>query len=340
MQTGSSHTKLWVIIGGIAFLIILFIFVDVDALIELLLDINWVDLLGATIVLLLGYLLLTVRLRYILFNQPGWGETFYANSIGYMLHIALFAPAMIVRAVSTGWITRVSTPQASSGILVERLLEQVMRLLAMALAISLYTAQQTRPDVTIGGSILLLLLMFSAIFWVMHHRDRVVDSLVPRLGSLKYFSEEQIRTTASSMLHGLEAVSSTSRLVTSLLMSWVAWTMFLIFQYLVLTALPLDLPASQMLLIAAAVLAVMPPSINVMLIIYQVAVTLLLVAFQLTDTTTAVTYAITLHLIQMICWIILGRWSLTQTDFKFKELVQAAKQYTGKSRSGSKAGTT
>jgi len=96
MQSGDSHRK-WIIISGAVLLIVLLVFVDINALIALLRAINWLELLGAAGVLLTGYLLLTVRLRYLLFNQPGWWETFYANSIGYMLHVTLFAPAMITR---------------------------------------------------------------------------------------------------------------------------------------------------------------------------------------------------------------------------------------------------
>jgi len=93
-----------------------------------------------------------------------------------------------------------------------------------------------------------------------------------------------------------------------------------------------------MLLIAAVVLTVMPPSINVMLIVYQVVVTVLLVTFRLTDTTTAITYAITLHLIQMICWIVLGSWSVRQTDSSFSQLVQEMRKYAHKKQAAPEDG--
>jgi len=239
MQDYSSRKKFGLIVGGGLLLLILFVFlVEIDVLILLFRTINWLYLLGATTVLLIGYLLLTVRLRYILLNRPGWWETFYANSIGYMLHIGLFAPAMISRTVSVGWITSISVAQASTGILIERLMEQVMRVSAGILVAALLASMQTNSNVAVGGGGFLLLIMFGAIFFVMRYPDRVVNSVAPRLGRVRYFDEEQVRSTATSMLQGLEALSSISRLIITLLLSYAAWASFLVFQYLVLAALP------------------------------------------------------------------------------------------------------
>ena len=323
--------KTWLIVG-VALLLLLFLLrlVEVDVLFNLFQAINWSYLALATLFLLAGYLLLTVRLHYILFNKTGWRATFYANSIGYMLHIALFAPAMIARTASISWITSISAAQASSAILIERLLEQVMRFSAGILVGAIVARMQTNTEVAVGGGGLLLLIMFGTIFFVTSHPDQVVNSLAPRLGRVRYFDEAQVRSTAASMLQGLQAIKSAGRLIVSLLLSYAAWAGFLMFQYLVLASLPLDLPANQMLLIAAVVLTVMPPSINVMLIVYQVVVTLLLTTFRLTDTTTALTYAIILHLIQMICWLLLGGWSVRQSDLSFSQLTQVVRKYTHK----------
>jgi hypothetical protein len=206
----------------------------------------------------------------------------------------------------------------------------VMRVSAGVLVAAIVAKMQTNTDVAVGGGGFLLLVMFGAIFVAMRHPEQIANSVAPRLGRVRYFNEAQVRGTATAMLQGLQAINSAGRLIVSLLLSYAAWSSFFIFQYLVLAALPLDLPADQMLLIAAVVLAVMPPSINVMLIVYQVVVTILLVTFQLTDTTTALTYAITLHLIQMICWIVMGSWSVRQTDLSFSQLVQAVRKHASK----------
>lgn len=340
MRDNSTPIKIGLILGGGLLLLLLFLFlVDIDRLLLLFSTINWFFLMAATAFLLGGYLLLTVRLHYVLLNRPGWRETFYANSIGYMLHIALFAPAMVARTASVGWITSVSVGQASSGILIERLLEQVMRLSAGILVGAIVARMETNTEIAVGGGGFLLLVMFGAIFFVTSYPDQVVNSLALQLGRVRYFNEAQVRSTAASMLQGLQEIKSAGRLIVSLLLSYGAWAGFLIFQYLVLAGLSLDLPADQRLLIAAVVLTVMPPSINVMLIFYQAAVTVLLVTLQLADTTTALTYAITLHLIQMVCWLVLGSWSVGQTDLGIAQLVQTVRKFAGKDQASKENGS-
>jgi hypothetical protein len=184
----------------------------------------------------------------------------------------------------------------------------------------LFASDQTYPSISIGGGVFLLAVIFGAIFWIVKHPEQVINRLTSLLDGIRGLSQEQIRNTASSVIQSLEAVSSARRLGVTLLLSSGAWACFLVFQFLVLVALPLNLPTQQMWLIAAVVLAVMPPSINVMLIVYQVVVIVLLRTFQLTDTTTAIVYAITLHLIQMICWLILGIWAQKQTGQSLKLL--------------------
>lgn len=339
MQIAAARRKLWIIAGAIALFACLIVFlVDVPALFKLVGDINWGYVLSAAVALLVGYLFLTTRLRYLLPGRPEWRKTFYANSIGFMLHIAMFAPALVARTASIGWITAVPIPQASATVLIERLLDQVMRLSASILVIILVSSMHANPNIAFGGSAFLLVILFGAIAWVVNHPERVVNGLTSILGKLGYVSEARLRSITSSALEGLETINSARRLAVSLLLSYIAWTGFLFFQVLVLAALPLDLPAPQMWLIAAVVLTIMPPSINVMLVVYHLVVIFLLTSLRLTDRTTAVTYAIILHLIQMISWIILGSWSVRQVNWSLSQLVQAVRKYATKNQSGAEAG--
>lgn len=333
MDLKGSHKRILLAVAGIILLALLIYFVDAGRLVIRLQMIDWWQVAVAMIVLLAGYILLTVRLRYVLLNQPGWWETFYANSIGYMVHITMFGPALVVRAVSISLVTPISIAQASSAVLVERLLDMVMRLSATILVVALLASEQTHPSTSVGGSLLLLLVIFGAIIWITHHRERVVNSLASLVSNLGYASEEKVRSTAGNMFQSLEAVGSTRRLVVSLLLSYATWTSFLIFQYLVLAAIEFGLPASQMWLVAAAVLVVMPPSVNVLLILYQLVVIGVLVAFQLTDTRTAVIYAIGLHLIQMICWVILGSWALNRTGLTLRHMMEMVKEHAHRQKS-------
>ena len=101
MQAFGSRRQLWIIGGAILlFLVIVIFLVDINDLIKLFRRINWFDLAVAAIVLLAGYLLITVLLRYLLFNQPDFMPTFYAISVGFMLNL-LFVPGVVAMVVTT-----------------------------------------------------------------------------------------------------------------------------------------------------------------------------------------------------------------------------------------------
>src|SRR5262245_1973609 len=206
MQAAILQHKTWILVGSAFLLLLFFLFlVDVGALARLLERIAWGYIGAATFILLIGYLLLAVRLRYIMFNKTGWWETFYANSVAYMLHIAMFVPALAARVVSIGSITSASLAQASSATLIERLLEQTMRMAATILVIILFSSAQMDPGMSVGGGLILLVGIFAAILWVVKHPEKVVNRLSSLLVGVRGLSQEQINSTASSVIESLKA---------------------------------------------------------------------------------------------------------------------------------------
>lgn len=333
MPIQGTRKKFWLIVGSVTLLLILFlVFADPFRLWRLVQTIEWVRMVVGIVVLLPGYLLLAVRMRYLLLNRPTWQKGFNGASIGYMLHSVMFVPAMVAKIVSLSWVTSTSVAQTSSAVLVERLIEQIMRLLATILVIALLSAQRTDPNLSIAGSVILLVVAFGAIFWILRHRENVIHWLADKLGHTRFTNEQQVRSTASSLLDGLEIISSTRRLLYMLFISVVMWACFLAFQYLVLSALVPNFAPLQTLLIASVVLMVMPPSINITPIFYQVVVIAVLTIFNLTDLTLAIVYAIALHLIMMLFWLVAGRLSLDQTGLTLRQLLQEVKDQSTKAK--------
>ena len=313
--------------GILAILLCLFL-IDLELLQTLFTSIRWAYLVAGIAFLLGGYVFFTTRLRYIFLNEPRWSDIFFANSIGFAMNSALFMPAMAVRIVSIGWNTPVPIARASSGLLIERLLEQVLRVSSTVLAIALLASKEADPSASVGLSVLIVIVLLAAIVWAVHHRQQVVEGLVPHLSRFQFVNEAQVRSSLQSMMDGLDAVSSTRNLATSFLLSYISWVSFLAFQVLILTALAPDLSPPQTLLIAMAVMAVMPPSINLIPVLYHVVVVFVLVTFKLTDGPTAVAYAIVLHFIQMICWVLLGGWGLKRNNLSPQQVIQQARAYS------------
>jgi uncharacterized membrane protein YbhN (UPF0104 family) len=145
-----TRKQIWIIVGVITlFVILLVIFVDVRAVFRLLRRVDWLVLLVSVIPLLAGYALITTRWRYILANKPAWWKTFQADSIGYMVKTISPLPLAVARVATTSGLTSISVPQATSGMVVERLMEVTMRLLTLIVLLTLFAAQKTNTSLSI-----------------------------------------------------------------------------------------------------------------------------------------------------------------------------------------------
>jgi hypothetical protein len=238
-------------------------------------------------------------------------------------------PTAVSRIFTTGWVTSTSVPQATSGMVVDRLLETMMRLMATIFLVTLLATRQSEATSAILSNFGIIVLSVGGLVWVSKHQDLVVDKLARWMSRLPRLSEAQIRATVGALLKNLAYAGSTSHLIVGLIISLVMWTFFLIFQYLALAALqppPTNID-HQILLTALAVLILVPPSTTAMIGLYHSIVIAALVGFRLLDITTATAYAILLHLPQMIFWLLAGTLASSRTDIKLSQLVQTARTH-------------
>ena len=324
-----SSKKTWIVGGIVTILLILFaISVDWEIFAELMATTNWLLVLGATFFLLIGYALITVRWRYLLADRSGFKETHYADSIGYMVNMVTPVPAMFTRTVTTSWITPVSGARATSSMIIERLLEMILRVIALLMLIALKTTNVEDGLGSIVSTTIYIVLAFVALSLVLKYPQQVIDKasewiskLVPRL------SREKVRGVLANLLQGLEEVSSTRQLIVGLLIGIVMWGFFLIFQTLAAVAMLPNLPIIDAIAMGLAVLTVIPPSTPAMFGLYQAAAIGGLLVFGLGNTTTSTSYSILLYLPQLVCWILLGSWAQRRTHLKLSDLWAAVQEH-------------
>jgi uncharacterized protein (TIRG00374 family) len=244
-----------------------------------------------------------------------------------MLNMFTPIPIMLSRVVTTGWLTPVSIPHATSGMVVDRLLEMMMRVLAFIYVLILLTARFADADAsaTVLASLGLLALAVAGLAWISKHHETVTDKLARWLSHLPRLNEAQLRKILGNLLQGLAHASSTRHLLVGLLISVATWAFFLSFQYLVFVALPPTLLLEQGLVTTLVVLVVVPPSTPAMIGAYQAIVIGVLLGLRLMDIDRATAYAILLYLPQLMFWLLAGAFALSRTDVKFKELMQATK---------------
>ncbi|HRQ39994.1 MAG TPA: lysylphosphatidylglycerol synthase transmembrane domain-containing protein [Chloroflexota bacterium] len=314
MEDTRSNRHIWqlvmliMILGITAVLFILF--VDVAAVYRELRHAQPVYMLVASLLLLAGLSCFALRWRFLLQNRPGFWHTFHAANIGHAGNMLL--PGRVgepARIVVMGQDGSVSYTEATSSFVVERLFEQMMRLLALATAVTLGAGLTITPR-AIGSGLLFLAIAFSLIFWLVRNRQWTMQWGTAVLSKLPRVTPEKAAHWLGDLLDNLQYVSSLPHTVQTIGWSLLSWLFFGGFFYLVLLALGDRITAAERLPIAIGALALSPPSAATQPGLFHGSVVIPLTAVGY-DRNILTAYAILLHIIEMF-WIILlaivGLW--------------------------------
>jgi uncharacterized membrane protein YbhN (UPF0104 family) len=328
MKKNKSRRKTWFIVLLIALVIILLLtLVDVGAVLDALRLADLGLLAIGALILLAGFLLISVRGRYLLGNQPELLTTFNTDSISYMIRMVtpLFVP--VLRVATLSMATPLTESDITPGMMAERLLELVMRFIFLVLAAILIAVS----DVSSAWVILWVALLFGLVALVIRfgsHADEYLPRLSHWLGQFQRIDEERIRDPLTRLGIGLKMVGSTRRMILSLLISLLMWGLFWVYYAVMFASLDFGLNTEEMLALAAAIMVVLPPSTPAMIGVFQGILVALLVPFRVADTPTVTAYAILVFLVMMVLWTILGIWGLRRTRINIREIVKFDKTMT------------
>jgi uncharacterized protein (TIRG00374 family) len=278
-------------------------------------------LLAASLVFLLaGNLLLTIRWRYLLANQPAFIMTLKSDGMSYLSNYFLHIPASIMRVVTLGRITDVSSAQAASSMVVDRLLEQIMRITCLLLALAAF-ARMVVSTSTLVGNILVILVGLGVVFWLIRNPETVAEHLTIWLARLPRVSKQRSASLVSNLVNGFVLAGTPARFGVGLLLSVIMWGCFFGFQALCLLALGFDLTQREIAIISLTTLAVATPSGPAMPGIYHGIVVAALALLGMLDASELTAYAIASHILQILAWLPLGIWGFLSTDLRLGELV-------------------
>lgn len=280
---------------------------------------NWLLVLGAALALLVGQAAYATRWRLLLADKPRWLATFHAANVGQAVNILtrLGEPARIV-VLGRARSAHIPLAEITSSVIVERLFEQVMRLLALGGAVVFGAGLQPSPG-TVGGAVAFVALAFGLMLWLIRHQTAVLEHGPRWLARLPRVQEENARRTLANLLNGLSAVASPRRLALALWWSLISWSAFWAFHVLALMALP-TAPREQWLSISLGALALAPPSAPTLPGLYHgsIVAPLSVVGF---DGALLTSYAVILHALQMVLLIGLGVWGVNQSGASLGELM-------------------
>ncbi|MCJ7535813.1 MAG: lysylphosphatidylglycerol synthase transmembrane domain-containing protein [Anaerolineales bacterium] len=308
------------VIGGIFFW-----FVDLDQVIDLLRLADWRFLSAAVVALVVAYILLALRWRYLLGNQPGFLPSFHSVNMSNLVNSLTPIPEIALRVLITGKGTGMSIPGATSGMLVERSLEQVMRVLAFLVALLTgYVVAVSSGSVVLNASLIIGFLVLMAL--LLRNAERVILWIQNQITRFPRLDQPRVERVLSDLVAGLKMAGGPRQLSIGWLMSFAIWSGFFAFVYLVLIGLNIQLPVPQMIAISMLTLAVAPPSAPGTPGLYQATIVGALSLIAGLDLAMMTTYAIMIHILQVIPLLFLGFWGVLGTNLSLRGLLQQRQQ--------------
>jgi uncharacterized protein (TIRG00374 family) len=309
-----NGSKVGIVLTGITavVIIILFaIFVDLGEVWQQLKFADWRYLFGASAMLIAGLMTFAIRWRVILGSKPKFMETFNASNVGHMFNLILpLRAGEAVRILILGKGTRISYAEATSSVVVEKLIEQIMRITAIGGAIVFGLG----IDVSVWsmlGAVFFLASAFSLLIWMVKNQGTVLDNWPSKLSRLPRVSEDRIRQILSDVLRGMSSVSSTRQLAMVIGLSLVTWLFFWSFYYIILLALDVEFSLIQRLAISLGALGLAPPSASTLPGFYHASIVAPLVAVGFAEVVLTA-YTVILHALQMFWMTLFGVWGLFQ----------------------------
>ncbi len=324
MQKKASIKWVWVTIAIIAVVFIIFaLVVDVDALLEIFQHLHLGLFSIGVVFLLMGIMLITIRWRFLLRNEPGFAPTFHSNSVGYMLKLLLPIPLAVTRLIILSLVSSTSIYQSAPLMVIERFLETIMRLVALTLAVVLIF----EIPLWIAGLVIAAILLLGIpafVTWFARNASTVVPRLLSRSARIPDLSKEKLQEAMVDFQNNISTMRAARGITVAAGYSLAMWGLFLLFFIFGFQALGSDLNIRQIVAMSAAVLAILPPSTPVMIGVYQGIIVAILHPFGFLDVNTATAYALLMFGAQLVVWSILGIWGLKQTDIKISNLSQVS----------------
>jgi uncharacterized protein (TIRG00374 family) len=323
MQNKASTKWIWGTIAIIAVVFIIFaLVVDIDALLAIFQQLHLGLFSIGVVFLLMGIMLITIRWRFLLLNEPSFAPTFHANSVSYMLKLLLPIPQAVTRLVTLSLVSSISIYQ-SAPMMMERFLEAIMRLVFLTLAIVLiFDIPLWIAGLVIAAILLLAIPTF--VTWFTRNASTVVPRLLARSARIPDLSKEKLREAMVDFQNNVSTMRAARGITVAVGYSLAMWGLFLLFFVFGFQALGIDLNTRQIVAMSATVLAILPPSTPAMIGVYQGIIVAVLLPFGYFDVNTATAYALLMFGAQLVIWIVLGIWGLRQTDIKISKLSQVS----------------
>jgi hypothetical protein len=208
---------------------------------------------------------------------------------------------------------------------VDRLIDSIMRLVALVLTLLLASNAPPSFGIILGGIISVILIL-----WLTTWLVRNINSILPKFASLAArlpnITEESVQGAFANLQTGLGQVQSTRKLIVAMLISLIMWTCFTSFYALGFPALRLGVDLREAFTLAAAAMVFVPPSSPPMIGVYQGIMVAIMLPFGYLDSSEITAYAIIIFMVQLVIWLVLAIWGLRRAQLNINVIIKEISQ--------------
>ncbi len=315
-----SNSSYW--IAGIVIILLVIataLFVDVQQMMHVMRCTNYLLALAGIVFLLAGIFLIDVRWWWLLGRQPSFKRLSHAANASFIVPILTPIPNYVSRVVITGQTTEATLPQATTSMMVERMIAQIMRIATIVLTISL-GVQSTMSPGSMIRSMLISVAVLACYLLAIRYVDAVTSGVDRLLTWMPGINDCWRGKIVGAVQDALSIEVGMKDLLLALGVTIVMWTFFFLFHLLVILAMPLGLDIHANTTIALGALALTPPSAPAMLGIYQISQIGPNLILRLGTFEQLLPYSLMLYFVQAIVWMLLTIWALRALNMSFIDL--------------------
>jgi uncharacterized protein (TIRG00374 family) len=290
--------------------VLLFIFVDIEQVAWQLRHADLRYLALAALMLLGGFGIYSLRWQLLLQRQPSLAKAFHASNLGNLVNMMLpMNPGDAIRIWLINRNSAISIGQGTSSIVIERMLENILRLVAFSGMLVIGMGFFTRSMSILIGLVGFLGFALTVLIWMLKNQQRVLNSWPRFLARLPRLSQEKVYQTLIELLDALAAMSSPRQLAEAILTSLLTWGFYFGVHYFTLQALNLALTQQQMLALSLGTLMMIPPSSPALPGVFHAQIVLPFAALGISSSYLTA-YAIVLHAVEAGLIVSLGALAL------------------------------
>ena len=308
---------------GLTVLVILLIFllVDLKALIKNLYLTDWREYFVSVVFLVAAYALITLRTQYLLQRKIRYSDALYVDASGFMFSILMQLPNSAYRALAMNRSIGVDGALTTSALTVEVMVGLLVRSLGLVFAIVLVAADSGDAQRPLLFSILVVIALFLLMFAAAKNSERIRPYLARGLAYLPRISLEKAEKYSESICRTLAHIASVRRFGFALFLTMMVWVMALLFYFYSFESMNIELTKPH-LFAALAALIVAPPTSPMMIGIFHGTIIATLGTLGLMNPDDAAAYAVNLHFIQMLLLIIMGLIGIRRLKLEFRAIIK------------------